>query len=512
MADNSNEYRFKKSTMNAVTAVVTQIVMGVISFIERMVFNQCFLSDYLGFYSLFNNVISILSVAELGLSTAIAFALYAPFAEDNWQEVNAILGFFKKVYRTIGSFILVGGIIISPFLRFFVSTEVPMTSVTLYFYVFLFSTVCEYWFYYKSILFSASQREYVTTMLANLCRAAMYFIQILVSYFTRNFLLYSICILALTLIRCITVNILANRDYGFIKGKPGKLSKETRQGILKNVKGLISTRIGNVISDSTNGILISAMVGSSILGLYSNYQMITSGLLGFCRIFPNAITASLGNIGVTESSEHVADSYRYIDMCYFIFYGIISIVLMNIINPIIGIFFGADRVMPLSSALLICLLFYIRNNKNLFGTYKTSLGLYWFDRYRPLITGLTDLILSMILGHFIGFNGIILGTIIAYTAIDLWVEPLIIFHRGFHASSRRYIATTMLRMVFVVGMMLLTEYLTAFLPGSGITNLVLRFITSSILTIFIFYILYHKNKYVIESYKAVKRYIFKKEC
>ena len=199
-------------------------------------------------------------------------------------------------------------------------------------------------------------------------------------------------------------------------------------------------------------------------------------------------------------------------MCYFIFYGIISIVLMNIINPIIRIFFGDDRVMPLSSALLVCLLFYIRNNKNLFGTYKTSLGLYWFDRYRPLITGLTDLILSMILGHFIGFNGIILGTIIAYTAIDLWVEPLIIFHRGFHASSRRYIATTMLRMVFVVGMMLLTEYLTAFLPGSGITNLVLRFITSSILTIFIFYILYHKNKYVIESYKAVKRYIFKKEC
>ena len=77
------------------------------------------------------------------------------------------------------------------------------------------------------------------------------------------------------------------------------------------------------------------MVGTSVLGLYSNYQMITSGLLGFNRTIPNAITASLGNIGATESSEHVANSFKYIDMCYYILYGIMSVVLLNIINPII---------------------------------------------------------------------------------------------------------------------------------------------------------------------------------
>ena len=510
MADNSNEFRFRSSTRNALTAVITQIVMGVASFVERMVFNQCFISDYLGFYSLFKNIISVLSVAELGLSVAISFALYAPFAEDNFEEVNAILAFYRKVYRTVGSIIFVGGIIFSFFLPFLVKTEVPMTSVTVYFYIFLLSTVFEYFFFYKSILFSANQRDYVPTLVTNTCWAIMYCIQIAVSIFTHSFMIYSLCIFIFTLVRCITVNILANKCYKFIKNKPSKLSKESRKKILQNVKGLIATRIGNVISDSTNGILISAMVGSSILGLYSNYQMITKGLLGFTNILPSAITASLGNVGATESYDNVAESYKYIESAYYLLYAIISIVLVNIINPIVSIFFGASRCMPFSSALLICILFYISNIKNLFYTYKSSLGLYWYDRYRPLITGISDFVLSIILGKIIGFDGIILGTIIAYTVIDLWVEPLIIFHRGFHASSRKMIATLMLRLVFVILLMLGTSYITSLLPGKGLPNLALIFVVSTLITGAIFFIVYHRNKYMIGAYKAAKRYIIDK--
>lgn len=509
MADNSNEFRFRSSTRNALTAAITQIMVGITSFVERMVFNQCFISDYLGFYSLFKNIISVLSVAELGLSVAISFALYAPFAEDNFEEVNAILAFYRKVYRTVGSIIFVGGIIFSFFLPFLVKTEVPMTSVTVYFYIFLLSTVFEYFFFYKSILFSANQRDYVPTLVTNTCWAIMYCIQIAVSIFTHSFMIYSLCILVFTLIRCITVNFIAGEEYKFIKEKPKKLSKESKKKILQNVKGLIATRIGNVISDSTNGILISAMVGSSILGLYSNYQMITKGLLGFTNILPSAITASLGNVGATESYDNVAESYRYIESAFFLLYAIISIVLVNIINPIVSIFFGASRCMPFSSAMLICIHFYLINIKNLFCSYKSSLGLYWYDRYRPLITGITDFILSIILGKLIGFDGIILGTIIAYTIIDLWVEPLIIFHKGFKASSHKAIISLMCRLFLVTILMLGTNYISSFLPGKGIVNLIMRFITSTAITLFILFLIYRKNKYVVTSLRAIKKYLHK---
>ena len=139
MANNTNEYRFLSSTRNATTAIITQIMMGVVSFIERMVFNQCFIPDYLGFYSLFKNIISVLSVAELGLSIAIAYSLYAPLAEDNYDEVRAIMFFLKKIYLAIGTAILICGLILSIFLQFLVKTDVDMSAVRLYFIIFLLS-------------------------------------------------------------------------------------------------------------------------------------------------------------------------------------------------------------------------------------------------------------------------------------------------------------------------------------------------------------------------------------
>ena len=510
MAENTNEYRFKNSTRNAMTAAITQIVMGVASFVERMVFNQCFITDYLGFYSLFRNVISVFAVAELGLSIAIAYALYTPFAEDDYDEITAILSFFKKIYRTVGTIILVCGLVFMMFIQYFVKTDVPISSVRIYFMVFLLTTVIEYWFYYKSILFSASQKEYITTLLTNFCWAAMYCVQIAISILTHDFLLYSICMFAFTLIRCIAVNIIANKKYSFIKRKAGKLSKDSRKKILYNVKGLIATKVGSVISDSTNGVLISAMIGSTVLGMFSNYQMITRALAGFTKIIPNAITASLGNIGATESSDNVANTFHYVDTCLFLLYGLISIVLVNIINPIISIFFGADRCMSTFSALLICILFYLNNIENFFTTYKSSMGLYWYDRYRPIIAGVSDLILSLILGSFMRFDGIILGTIIVYIFINIWYEALIIFHHGFNKSVRKYIVSTVFRLILIFSMMGLSLFITSFIPGNGLLNMLARGIVSLVLATAVLLLIYHRNKYVINSIRAIRIYIFNK--
>lgn len=511
MADNSNEYRFRSSAKNAMTAVTTQIIMGVASFIERMVFNKCFITDYLGFYSLFRNVISVFAVAELGLSVAIAYALYSPFAEDDYNEIGAILSFFRKIYRTIGTVILVCGLVFMAFIQYFVKTEVPIASVRIYFLVFLLTTVVEYWFYYKSILFSASQKEYVTTLLTNFCWAAMYCVQIAISLLTHDFLLYSICMFAFTMIRCIAVNIIANKRFPFIKGKFSKLSKESRKKILYNVKGLISAKVGSVISNSTNGILISAMLGSTVLGLFSNYQMITRALSGFIKIIPNAVTASLGNLGATESHDNVAVSFHNIDICLFLLYSLISIVLINIMNPLISIFFGADRCMSSLSAALICILFYLSNIENFFMSYKSSLGLYWYDRYRPIIAGVSDLILSLILGHFIGFDGIILGTIIVNMFINIWYESLVIFHHGFKRSVRKYIAITIIRLVLVVALMAFTMFLSSHIPGSGILNMLARGIVSLAISLLVFLLIYHKNKNLIASLNALRVYLFKKK-
>ncbi len=512
MANNTNEYRFKSSTRNATVAIVTQIIMGVVSFVERIVFNQCFIADYLGFYSLFKNIISVLSVAELGLNVAIAYSLYEPLANDNFDEIKAIMDFLRKIYFAIGSFILVGGLIFTPFLKFFVKTGVSMSSVQIYFIIFLLSTVFEYYFSYKYILFSADQKQYISTLITNLSWTTLYIIQIFISIYTHNFLYYSLTLFIIDFFRCISINLIANKYYKYLKVKTKiKLSKGSKHKILFNIRGLMISKIGGVAVNSTDSILISAIVGSSILGLYSNYQMIVTGLLGFTTIFPNAITASLGNQGATESNDSVATGYRSIDMSYFIIYSILSIVLLNIINPIIGTFFGKDRCLPFSSALIICILFYLNNNKSLYNTYKSSLGLFWYDRYRPLISGATNIIVSIFLGNIMGFNGILLGTIFTYVVIDLWVEPMIIYHYGFHLSSRRYISFAMIRLLLIVVIMFFTHYVTSFIPEFGILNIILKAVISLLISALILFIVFHRDVYVRQSIKALQTFLRKKK-
>lgn len=199
-------------------------------------------------------------------------------------------------------------------------------------------------------------------------------------------------------------------------------------------------------------------------------------------------------------------------MSFFIIYATLSVVLFNIINPIIGTFFGISRQLPTSSAFFIAILFYLSNNKSIFSTYKSSLGLYWYDRYRPLISILFNITSSIVLGKSMGLDGIILGTILTYVVIDLWVEPMIIFHKGFHTSSREYISFAIARLLLIIALMFATHHVTNFLPETGILSIFLKAIISLAITAFVLYLLFHRNIYVKQSIKAVKRFIFKKEA
>lgn len=512
MANNTAEYRFRNSTRNAMAAVITSIFMAVFNFVERTVFNQCFISDYLGFYSLFYNIISVLSVAELGLNVAIAYALYSPIAEDDYKEISVIMSYFRKVYAVIGAVILLAGLAVLPFLGYLVKTEVPISDIRTYFVLFLLGTVSEYFFYYKSIIFTASQNEYVNTLVTNISRSALYVVQIFISIKTRNFLLYSICILSYSIVRCIATNIIAKRKFPYLCVRSNrKLSKASRDKIVFNIRGLVLSQIGNVLVNITDSILISAMIGSAILGLYSNYQMITKGLLGFTRIFPNAITASLGNMGVMENENKMLDSYRAIDISFYLIYGILSIILFCIMNPIVQTFFGASRTLPLTSAFIISILFYASNIKSLYTTYKSSLGLYWYDRFRPVISGVTNVILSIILGKFIGFDGIVLGTFLTYLIIDLWVEPMIIFHHGFKTSSHAYIISTFARLLLVMALMAFTYFVTARIPFAGILGIIVKALASTAIAVGAFLMIYWKNEYARKAVHAIRHFIFKQE-
>lgn len=490
-----NLNRIHKSKLNITVAFFTSLIMGILSFVERSVFNRYFIEDYLGLYSFYNNVIVILSTVELGITASIAFALYAPLEFKAKGQVVAIMSFFKKIYIIIGFIIFAAGIIVMQFFPALLKTSISMGWVQIYFIFYLLRTVSNFWFGYKSILFTANQEEYKTTLITNISWSILYIVDIFITITTKDFLFYSASILLINLLRIITINCLATKEYKELrKVKKEKLDPSVKNYIIRNTKGLIVTRFGNMMINVTDTILISIMVGTATLGLYSNYTMITVGLTDFVNIVPKSITASIGNAGVTETRRTMAKSFNIMNLASFFIYGSTTVLLVNIINPIVATFFGASRTFDMLSVVLICASFYLTCAREIFLTYKSSLGLYWEDRKRPIIAGLVNLVTSVIFGKFMGLNGIILGTIFTNLFVNLLFEPTVIIHKGFKSSAFWFYITIIGRMLFIAAISFITLFINSFIHISGLLEIIVKFLTSAAILLSAMLLLYRKNK------------------
>lgn len=490
-----NLNRIMKSKLNTTVAITTSIIMGVLSFAERTAFNWFFSAEYLGLFSFYNTITNMLVNVELGITTSIAFALYAPIEYKNKGQIAAIMHMFRKIYVIVGSIIFGAGLIIAIFFfPFLIKTTLPMNYVRLYFMFFLLRTASNYLFGYKLIMFNANQEQYKTTFVSNMCWCVLYALDIAISAFTGNFLLYAMSIALLNFVRLFILSRMCTQEFGKIfKWKRDKLSRDMKTHILNNSKGLILSKMGNAVVAITDSVLISSMVGIGFLGKYANYQLFTSGLRTAARILPSSITASIGNANVTEDLKTMEKSFYTLDLASFFIYSTFTIFLVNLFNPIISFFFGTDKTIGMLSVSLVCIDFYLANLREMLLTYKTSLGLYWEDRRRPLIEGLVNLVVSVILGYFWGFNGIIIGTIVSNVFVNLMIEPVTIMHDGFNTSVKKYYIKAGGRLLLAIVTCGIAYAINSFIPATGFAEIIIKTLVTVAVIVMAYIIVYFRN-------------------
>lgn len=108
--------RLHNTLRNSSVSMFCQLATSVLSFINRTFFIYFLNVEYLGLNGLFSNILSMLSLAELGIGTAIIYKLYKPIAEKDVKKIQALMNFYKNAYQVIGIIILIIGISLIPFL------------------------------------------------------------------------------------------------------------------------------------------------------------------------------------------------------------------------------------------------------------------------------------------------------------------------------------------------------------------------------------------------------------
>lgn len=469
---------------NLIFNMIKYVTNLLLQFLLRTVLIYYMGAEYLGLNGLFTNIFSFLNLAELGIGSAIVFSMYKPIADGDTEKVKALEHLYKKFYTIIAVVVGVIGLGITPFIKYFMSGGVSADiNVYILYIMYLANTLIGYFAAHKRSLLFAYQRNDVENKIKTICIVGMTIIQIIVLMIFRNYYLYFGVTILFTLIECVLIRVIAGKMFPEIKGKANAIDEDTKKEITKNVTALSLHKIGSAVVYSTDNILISSFFGVVILGAYSNYYLIISSLISVFTLFSNALLASVGNLIASSNSEYVYDKYKLISFMFAYLSAFCTICLVSLFQPFIKLWTGGgEYLLEMSTVIIICVSFYLMRMRTAISIFKDSAGLYWQNRWQPIIESIVNLVTSIILAKLMGINGIFIGTIISTVVAPLWWEPTVLYKHYFKKPLKEYFTRYIRDFVIMAISCIITFLVCGLLPDGGILLLILKFAVCIILS------------------------------
>ncbi len=500
--------RTKNATKNIIFGVILKIYQIIIPFFMRTALIYFLGVEYLGLNSLFTSVLQVLNLAELGVEHAIVFSMYKPIAEDDHIHICALMKLYKIYYRIIGAFILITGLILCPFMPYLIKSDLPPDMNVYILYILnLLATVFSYWlFAYKNSLLSAFQRSDVTSKVRISVNTVMYLLQFAVLFWLRNYYAYIILSLLGQLSINIVTALVVNKMYPNYKPE-GNLSKEEIKKINQRMKDLFTIKISSVVLGAADTIVISSFLGLKQLAIYQNYYYIMNSIYGIALIAFSSLTAGFGNSFETETMDK-----NYNDLNKFTFIScwmntVCVCCFLVLYQPFMKLWVGQENMLNDIYVILFCIYFYVLVLPMVWATIKDAVGLWHYDRFRPLIGSIVNLVVNIILVNIIGLYGIILSTIISYVFITMpWLLHNI-FKYVYKRSAKEYLKKVVIYVSVSILAAILVGGICSIIHVEGIIEIIIKgliaFSVANILQI----IVYRKFKEYDDTKKLVRQII-----
>lgn len=190
-----------------------------------------------------------------------------------------------------------------------------------------------------------------------------------------------------------------------------------------------------MVVNNTDNLLISSFVGVVSVGIYSNYYLLIGSVRQVLDQIFQGITASVGNLGATEDKGRIQTVF---EAAFFIgqwLYGIAAIALYELLNPFVELSFGKNYLFPRDIVLILCINFFLNGTRKAVLTFRDSLGLFWYDRYKAVAEAVLNLVVSILLVRQFGTWGVFAGTFISTLLTSVWVEPYVLYKHRLQVSA-----------------------------------------------------------------------------
>ncbi len=415
-ADNGGISRTGFARRNIIFGYLGMLLTAPASFVLRTIFLYRLSDTLLGINSTYANVLSILSMAELGIGTALNYSLYAPAARHDREKIRSYMRLYRRSYHTIGMVIAVLGMILLPFIQYLVKDPggVTVQELRLYYLIFLFNTVSTYFVSYKYSLVNAEQKNYIQTNILTATKLCSVLLQIVVLLLFRSFLLYLLADAFVQLVQKIFVSVYLDRMYPYLKGKNIQpLTGEETDDVKKRTGAVLLSKIGDAARLQTDAIIISSVIAVAMSGMVDNYQMILTNVANFVNVIFNSVISGFGNLVATQAKDRQYAVYRAYRLLAVWLFGYITCGMYLLISPLIRLWLGSARVLPYAAVFCMLTDFSLKGDRYVLNNFRTAAGVFEPDKYLPLIMGIVNLVLSIGLCRVIGITGVFVGTLVS---------------------------------------------------------------------------------------------------
>lgn len=487
--------RTRNASRNLVFGILLKFYQITIPFLMRTAMIYFMGVQYLGLNSLFTSILQVLNLAELGVGSAMIYSMYKPIAEDDAATICALIRLYRTYYRIIGIVIAVIGVLLTPFIPKLINGELPPElNIYVLYLLNLAVTVLSYWlFAYKNSLLQAHQRADVISKVALVTNTVQYGLQFLVLITIKNYYVYVLAALATQALTNVVTAIVATKMYPTYH-PVGKLPKSQVRDINHRIRDLFTSKLGSVIVNSADTVVISAFLGLTMLAIYQNYYYILTSIIGFVGIAFQACTAGIGNSVIVETKEKNFNDLKKFTFLIAWIAGFCTCCFLCLYQPFMKLWVGEDLMLGLTAVVCFCIYFFMYEINQLLNTYKDAAGIWHEDRFRPLVTAVANLTMNLIMVQFWGIYGVILSTVLSMVFVGMpWLLHNL-FTTLFARSQMKDYLKSLLKYTFVVALSCIACYaVSSVVNVSTLGTLVYRATICCVVPNLIYFVAYHKT-------------------
>lgn len=504
--------RTKNATRNIIFGVLLKIYQIAMPFFIRTAMIYYMGVEYLGLDSLFTSILQVLNMAELGVSSAMVYGMYKPIAEDDENTICALLKLYRTYYRIIGLVIGVVGACLTPIIPILIKSNLPNgLNIYVLYWMNLITTVFSYWLLaYKMALFQAHQRIDVVSKISIITYSIRYFLQLFIIIVVKNYYLYLIAMLMTQILTNIFTAIQATKIYPNYKPK-GYLEKENIKIINQRIKDLFTSKLGSVIVNSADTIVISTFLGLTVLAVYQNYYYILTSIIGLVTIIFNACTAGIGNSMIIETKEKNFNDLKKFTFLIVWIAGFCTCCFLCLYQPFMEIWVGKRYMLSQSAVICFCIYYFVYEVNQLLNTYKDAAGIWHEDRYRPLVTAISNLIMNIILVQFCDIFGVLLSTVLSTLCIGMpWLLHNLFTVLFDYNQLKEYLNKILKYTIIVILSCLLSYIICNMMVLGKWMTLIVRSVICILIPNLIYYVAYKNMKEFDECFHVVIKMINRK--